>query len=289
MNDFIATPDDARELHEAEIERDLDPDFALISDYVAGALSEIEAAAVRTRLDSDPAFRERAEPLLLAWQVPTRTQPGTREALERRWLELRRRTGMPPVPGQIEDIDRLAQFQARVEQRHANMLRERVMVFATVLVFLMAIPLVGVWLSDRPAAEPPTPSQLMEEIVARRGVTGVLPDGSVAELVGQSTLRYATGFALGRTVELRGEAMFRVSSMGGQPFTVMTTDAEIWVTGTNFSVNAQENAPTIVSVREGSVSVRPRLRNKVMTRNVLVLKAGERASVRRDAQPERLP
>ena len=114
----IRDPSDVQEEVQAMLERDLDPDFALISDYVCGELEADETAVVRERLQKDPNFRELAEPLLLAWSIPPKSRPKSQDELLRAWLKLRRRAGMPPVPGQekLDETEELAAYYQRQER-----------------------------------------------------------------------------------------------------------------------------------------------------------------------------
>jgi len=90
---------DLYESQEAIIERDANPDSALLSDYIAGELSARKTVEVAQRLEHDREFRENAEPLLMAWSVPPRSKPVTPEELLRSWLQVRRRADLPDIPG----------------------------------------------------------------------------------------------------------------------------------------------------------------------------------------------
>jgi ferric-dicitrate binding protein FerR (iron transport regulator) len=90
-----------------------------------------------------------------------------------------------------------------------------------------------------------------------------LPDGSLAELNGGSTIRYGRGFrrfglfpAATREVALDGEAFFQVTK-NGRRFTVRGAGATVTVLGTHFSVRAWDGSNTNVQVgvEEGRVRV----------------------------------
>ncbi|HYC52788.1 MAG TPA: sigma-70 family RNA polymerase sigma factor [Gemmatimonadaceae bacterium] len=83
------------ESQEAIIEREGNPESALISDYIIGELSTERATEVARRLEEDDAFREIAEPLLMAWSLAPRSQPVTSDELARSWDDVRRRAGVP--------------------------------------------------------------------------------------------------------------------------------------------------------------------------------------------------
>ena len=55
--------------------RDIDPDVVLITEYLAGRLSEFERFAVDKRLEEDEAFFEKVWPLMRAWRMPTAGLP----------------------------------------------------------------------------------------------------------------------------------------------------------------------------------------------------------------------
>ena len=90
--------DDLRELEDAAIERSMSPDSALLVDYLAGELPAAKAAEVRERLANDPEFREMARPLMDVWNAPV-APALTPEELRRSWLDVRRRAGLPAIPG----------------------------------------------------------------------------------------------------------------------------------------------------------------------------------------------
>jgi RNA polymerase sigma-70 factor (ECF subfamily) len=79
------------ESQEAIIEREGNPESALISDYIVGELSAERAAEVKRRLEEDADFREIAEPLLMAWSVSPTSKPVSPEELTRAWDAVRQR------------------------------------------------------------------------------------------------------------------------------------------------------------------------------------------------------
>lgn len=94
--EFSREPD-LYESQEAIIERDGNPDSALISDYIAGELSPAQEHAVAVRLERDPEFRVIAEPLLMAWSVPPTSRPLSEQDILRAWHEVRRRAQLPDL------------------------------------------------------------------------------------------------------------------------------------------------------------------------------------------------
>lgn len=87
-----------------------------------------------------------------------------------------------------------------------------------------------------------------------------LADGSHVTLYPGSTLRYADGL-LGarREVYLQGKACFKVAKNPARPFLVFTDKLVTTVLGTSFMVTAYAGMEAKVAVREGRVSVQPRV------------------------------
>jgi RNA polymerase sigma-70 factor, ECF subfamily len=79
------------ESQEAIIEREGNPESALISDYIVGEMSAERAAEVARRLEEDSEFREIAEPLLMAWSVSPTSEPVSPDELTRAWDQVRQR------------------------------------------------------------------------------------------------------------------------------------------------------------------------------------------------------
>jgi transmembrane sensor len=106
---------------------------------------------------------------------------------------------------------------------------------------------------------------------ARQRATITLTDGSRVTLAPQTTLTVAGDFGRAtRTVALRGEAYFEVTSASGAPFVVQSNDVRARVLGTAFSVRRYAgDRDTRIAVVTGKVAV-----NTV---------AGSRAAARRPA------
>ena len=109
----------------------------------------------------------------------------------------------------------------------------------------------------------PTPEQTATLTVASH-TTGlrqvkeiVLPDSSVVVLNGNSSLRYNNDFATAsvREIFLAGNAYFRVKKTTTlTPFIVHANQLKIYVTGTEFNVNARTKATDVV-LTSGKVNV----------------------------------
>lgn len=122
-------------------------------------------------------------------------------------------------------------------------------------VLVLLIVGAGVWWWSRPVS--------VRTAAGERTVV-TLPDGSTAELNGETTLSYPRGFgplpgveASARRVTLDGEAFFSVTSRA-RPFRVETTNARVEVLGTRFNVRSQTSggtSETAVTVASGRVRV----------------------------------
>ncbi len=105
------------------------------------------------------------------------------------------------------------------------------------------------WLA-RPQVE-----SLTSPVGQRQSVT--LADGTRVELNAHTSLLVELG-AKERHVRLAdGEAFFSVSKDPARPFIIETPGGSVRVTGTQFNVRAETDAPLEVTVLEGSVQVRP--------------------------------
>ncbi len=83
-----------------------------------------------------------------------------------------------------------------------------------------------------------------------------LPDGSKGWLNSETKLKYPLNFKYNRHVNLVGEAYFEVTKNKNLPFTVTTSNLDIKVLGTTFSVSALSDEPTTdVVLEEGSVEI----------------------------------
>lgn len=91
---------------------------------------------------------------------------------------------------------------------------------------------------------------------ARRTFHVTLSDGTEVWLNAGSRLTYPNRFTDGgRTVELEGEAYFRVAKDAARPFTVKSGPLSTRVLGTEFNVRRYASSDTHVTLLEGSVEV----------------------------------
>lgn len=102
-------------------------------------------------------------------------------------------------------------------------------------------------------------SWVVQESIAGQIKTVTLPDGSVVTLNGNSSIRYPKNWSDNpiRTVQLEGEAYFKVKNFGDgtTKFQVVTSDLTVEVLGTSFNVISWEEE-TSVFLEEGQVNVK---------------------------------
>jgi ferric-dicitrate binding protein FerR (iron transport regulator) len=278
-DNFLNSLDDISEEQESLLEMELDPDMALLTDFVDGNMPEPQAAEVRARLQKDPNFRDLAAPLLLARQHGPRPHPLPRAELERKWLELRRRIGLPELTdGPVVD-PAMDAFRAKISEHKRGEERRRWYFLAAVLVFTI-VPIAGTQLyrlRDRGSQHTSATTSSVFE----------LGDGSRVTLKPNSEIKYSREF-LNRGVKLTGEADFDVVRTS-TPFSVRTGSAIITVTGTHFTVHAYAGEPTIVSVTLGTVQIAALNEAGDLTSKTLTLTAGQRARIVLGATPEIIP
>jgi len=90
----------------------------------------------------------------------------------------------------------------------------------------------------------------------RQKATITLPDGSLAYLNTNTSLRFPRKFESGhRLVELDGEAFFEVVSDKAAVFEVQSQGVRTKVLGTRFNVKAHRKSAVKVAVQQGSVAV----------------------------------
>lgn len=151
-------------------------------------------------------------------------------------------------------------------------IRKRLL-FRACAVILPILLLAGAsWLLVRESTKPDTGivANLPAEKVSVHSAEGVpnelvLPDGSVVRLSGETELTYdVSNFTENRTLNLRGEAFFKVEKKEGRPFRVETDQVIVTVLGTEFNMRSYAgDNETIVSLTSGKIEVKDK--NKSVT------------------------
>lgn len=192
-----------------------------------------------------------------ALDPPERERPSY--DVDARWDELSRRLDLDDADtAESSHTDRRSpDRKARAPSREANAGTPRWTHSLAVALVVLALVGAGVWWGTQPVTV---------STVAGERTTVTLPDGSTAELNGQSSLSYPRGFTripvLGETVRrvsLEGEAYFSVVEQD-PPFRVETTNATVEVLGTQFNVRARNDdgtPDTQVTLASGRLQVAP--------------------------------
>lgn len=186
------------------------------------------------------------------WQMLRQSDEATDAAFspDDAWSDLSER--IDPAPASDRRASDRSSRQRAADSAPRRMHRWRAAAGVAVLIaFAVGI---GLWAARPVAVETARGEQ--------RTVT--LPDGSVAELNGATTITYPRGFTSlpwighdARHVTLQGEAFFAVEPVA-RPFQVETENARIGVHGTSFNVrmrNRAERPVTEVTLASGQVQV----------------------------------
>jgi len=100
---------------------------------------------------------------------------------------------------------------------------------------------------------------VVQQSIAGQIKTVTLPDGSVVTLNGNSSIRYLQNWSADpiRTVQLQGEAYFKVKNFGDgtTKFQVVTSDLTVEVLGTSFNVKSWTEE-TSVFLEEGQINIK---------------------------------
>jgi len=123
--------------------------------------------------------------------------------------------------------------------------------YAAALLALFGFATMWYWVQDTPE-----PSTRLFEIATGFGEnkTVVLPDGSVIQLNGNTSMKYNSGWEVSpkREVWLNGEAFFDVAHVENKEFIVHSANMNIKVKGTSFNFMSREDKATVL-LKEGKV------------------------------------
>ncbi|MCC5929657.1 MAG: FecR domain-containing protein [Cyclobacteriaceae bacterium] len=144
---------------------------------------------------------------------------------------------------------------------------------AASIALVMAVSLVFFPYQQKSKVEQEAPSYVLKENLTRQKSRIPLPDGSVAWLNAESSIRYLEGFQSDvRRIELDGEAFFEVAENPRKPFEVVSGDILTTALGTSFNVrNFKNQDKTSVFLNSGVV----RIQNLNRTAKAEVLDPGQ--------------
>jgi transmembrane sensor len=128
---------------------------------------------------------------------------------------------------------------------------------AASIALIMAVSIVFFPYQQKSDTEPSPPAYVVKENMTRQKSKIPLPDGSVAWLNAESSIRYIEGFKSDtRRIELDGEAFFEVAENPNKPFEVVSGDILTTALGTSFNVrNFKNQDKTSVFLNSGVVRV----------------------------------
>lgn len=285
-----------------------DPEVALITEYLAGALAPNAARAVEARLRDDAGFTERVGVIVAAWDAwPTGrdfslpegelAEEAQRfrvaaEQLVRRQEESARgeaRAHSPHAPQEhprVHDRDAAGGDGFRQMQR-----RLRRWQLAAGFVGAVALPAAvggAVWVTQRMTAPVLHPETHRVGAAPGGSVPVRLPHDALAVVQDGGRLTWtdsadANGI---RELYLEGGAQFEMQRVPVGHYVVVTPSARVIVTGAAFEVTTVDPAVTTVAVREGTVVLESRGGRPAP---LLPLGAGERGQALWRQSPLRLP
>lgn len=208
-----------------------DDEWALVARFVAGELSDVEAAAVRRRLGA-------ADDAALLAAIGARREGDVtvdvEAALRRVRGRMDRSIAARPAPARRVTIWQVAAVTVLVAGAGYALLNRR---------------------QEPPASVARAPSVYVTA-AGRRDSIG-LADGTRVLLGPGSRLTVPADYAVRREATLDGQAAFEVTHDPAHPFAVRTTQALVTDIGTRFTVHDVPGAATEVAVQSGTVQVRP--------------------------------
>lgn len=212
----------------------------LITDYLNGKLSEEDSFALLSRVSSNQEYQKLFRSLACIWAV-SHTEPfADKEDINLGWLHTR--------------------INSRVNApRHRKAFLR--LAFAATFALLLAVGSCAFWIRKSHRIENlytqvSAPYKIAVPEGSRSSI--VLPDGSSVILNAGSELVYSHDFGIfNREVSLTGEGYFKVTKDKQKPFSVVSGDMKVEVTGTTFNVSAYVDEDyVIVSLIEGKVHLR---------------------------------
>ncbi|WEK37939.1 MAG: FecR domain-containing protein [Candidatus Pseudobacter hemicellulosilyticus] len=213
----------------------------LLVKYLLGETSPEESGMVKAWMAESELNRQCFEHFRLIWERSFGIAAHSKVDPDDAWKRFQLLTGQQPATAEV--VVRSQPRRARLPFLRAA---------AAILLTAGAITLFYLnWRSgaDAGAATPVT-------IAARNSsLTDTLPDGSIVTLNKRSSLRFPSDFKDGpRTVQLEGEAFFRITPDPARPFEVRINDVIIKVLGTSFNVKSNEGVTEVI-VETGLVQV----------------------------------
>ncbi len=192
---------------------------------------------------------------IAGWFEDIRYQAELKSVISRHWDEF------SFEPGEAKDLSHIfARLKEQVLAEKAQISpREKFIRVYTRAAAILLLPLllyftVSLFQNFRKQVQPAGWVEVVSPLGARTNFE--LPDGSKVCMNSGTHLKYAANFAGKRSVEVEGEAFFEVVHNRLSPFTVHTSELDVKVLGTKFSVSAQPDEDNVeVILAEGKVQL----------------------------------
>lgn len=231
--------------------------YSLVKKYISGQLSAEERGELADALASD-------------------SNEALTTAMHKVWTE--EESDCPPTPAQLVKMKCAIDTETGIQQEATRRFPRWFTRVAAVLLplFVLSTALLAYLLYNNGTQSSGT---LAFSTTTGQQATVTLPDGSVVSLNENTQLSYSPDALKDgkRTVQLNGEAYFKVKHNDKLPFVVATADADVTVLGTEFDVEARSGEPDVsVILDRGKLNVRASKSD-----NSQILTSGEKAVVNR--------
>ncbi|HJU72125.1 MAG TPA: FecR domain-containing protein [Gemmatimonadaceae bacterium] len=252
-------------------------DWERIARYVARESSPAERAEVERWLADDPTRQALLDDIKRRWaaaDVPVVVD------VDRAWNRVAARMKSPSSHTISDDVV----LGDEVPERRAIPFRRYALPLAAGLVLVAGV---AYWLSNSEAERTALAVAGGEYVVPRGGAqrTVTLGDSTEVILASASRLVVAPDYGRGsRTVDLEGEALFRVRHDSARPFRVRLGSVTAEDLGTEFVVRhlASSEQPVRIAVREGIVGIKGSGWQDTLRARDIVIANGTELIVRRD-------
>ncbi len=212
------------------MKKDFDHIDELIGKYLADEASQVERALVEEWIALDKINQSQFDHFKLIFDR-AKAVPLQAFDTEKAWLKVKSK-----ISNQAGRTVSLAQFWTPLR--------------------IAAALIVAVGLSYFAYQQLSTPDQVVTIAAKKTIVSDTLPDGSLAVLNKNTTIKYVyNSNSNERKVSLEGEAFFEVNHQPDKPFIIETGEVFVEDIGTTFNVNASPDKPTVeVYVETGEVA-----------------------------------
>ena len=218
---------------------------SLITRYFSGEIAEDELRLLSDWLKEDTEHTEIFRQYQKTWQLIEKQSIQSSLNTDQEWITLQSK--MNSTISGTEKPVKITQFHQ--DKSSLKTVFQKTWKIAASFTILLAASFLLYFYISKPA-----------NIVVTAQATNIeqlLPDGSVVSLHAGSQIIFPAKFASNkRTVELKGEAYFKVAHDKTKPFIVSSGDARVEVLGTQFNVNTHSSVDKMeVVLTSGKVSV----------------------------------